>query len=162
VRYTLAAMTDQELPDFAEAANQNADGWMRANGLRFVRATRDEVIAELEVAPHHLQALGLVHGGIHASIIETVCSFGAAINALAEGRTVVGLENHTSFLRAARGGTLRATAKPLTRGRRSQVWEATVADENGRALATGRVRLIVLEQNAEVAGERVEYKPRES
>jgi uncharacterized protein (TIGR00369 family) len=162
VRYTLAAMTDQEPPDFAEAANQNADGWMRANGLRFVRATRDEVIAELEVAPHHLQALGLVHGGIHASIIETVCSFGAAITALAEGRTVVGLENHTSFLRAARSGTLRATAKPLTRGRRSQVWEATVADENGRALATGRVRLIVLEQNAEVAGERVEYKPRES
>ena len=162
MRYTLAAMTDPEPQDFAEAANQTADGWMRANGLRFVRATRDEVIAELEVAPHHLQALGLVHGGIHASIIETVCSFGAAINALAEGRTVVGLENHTSFLRAARGGTLRATAKPLTRGRRSQVWEATVADENGRALATGRVRLIVLEQNAEVAGERVEYKPQES
>ena len=155
-------MTDQEPQDYAETANQVADGWMRANGLRFVRATRDEIVAELEVGPHHLQALGLVHGGIHASIIETVCSFGAAINAYADGRTVVGLENHTSFLRAARSGILRATAKPITRGRRSQVWEATVADEKGRALATGRVRLIVLEQNAEVAGERVEYKPRES
>lgn len=162
LRYTLAPMTDQEPQDFADAANQNADGWMRANGLRFVRATRDEVIAELEVAPHHLQALGLVHGGVHAGIIETLCSFGAAINALADGRTVVGLENHTSFLRAARGGTLRATAKPITRGRRSQVWEATVADLTGRALATGRVRLIVLDLNEEVAGERVEFKPRQS
>jgi uncharacterized protein (TIGR00369 family) len=159
MRYTLAAMTDQELQDFAEAANQTADGWMRANGLRFVRATRDEVIAELEVAPHHLQALGLVHGGVHAGIIETVCSFGAAITALAEGKTVVGLENHTSFIRAARSGTLRATATPITRGRRSHVWEATIRDAEHRVLATGRVRVLVLEQNTELAGERVDYKP---
>jgi uncharacterized protein (TIGR00369 family) len=152
-------MSDPELQDFAEAANQTADGWARANGLRFVRATRDEVVAEVEVGPQHLQALGLVHGGVHAGIIETVCSFGAAITALADGRTVVGLENHTSFIRAARSGTLRATAKPLTRGRRSHLWEAVVADESGRTLASGRVRILVLEPNAEVAGERMEYKP---
>ena len=152
-------MTENELQDFAEAANQAADGWMRANGLRLIRATRDEVVAELEIAPHHLQALGIVHGGVHSGIIETICSFGAAINALAEGRTVVGLENHTSFIRAARTGTIRATATPITRGRRSQVWEATTTDKEGRTLATGRVRLLVLEQDAEVAGQRVEYKP---
>jgi 1,4-dihydroxy-2-naphthoyl-CoA hydrolase len=159
VRYTLAAMTEKEPEDFAEFANQNPDGWMRATGLRFVRATRDEVIAELEIAPHHLQALGLVHGGVHAGIIETICSFGAAINAFATGSTVVGLENHTSFLRAARSGTIRANAKPIARGRRSQVWEATITDADGRALATGRVRLIVLERGAEVAGEPIQFKP---
>jgi len=41
---------------------------------------------------------------------------------------VVGLENHTSFLNATRGGRLSATARPLMRGRRTQVWEATVTD----------------------------------
>ena len=93
-----------------------------------------------------------MHGGVHAGVIETVCSVGAAIDAQREGRTVVGLENSTTFLRAVRSGTLRVTARPMTRGRRTQVWEATVADDSGKAIASGRVRLLCLEPGAEIAG----------
>lgn len=75
--------------------------------------------------PCHLQAYGIVHGGVYAGIIESLASVGAAIHALAEGKSVVGLENHTSFLRAVRSGTLHGVAKPLTRGRRSPVWECS-------------------------------------
>jgi acyl-CoA thioesterase FadM len=64
---------------------------------------------------------------------------------MARGQTVVGLENSTSFIRAARGGVLRVTARPLTRGRRTQVWDATVTDADGAQLATGRVRLMCLD-----------------
>jgi 1,4-dihydroxy-2-naphthoyl-CoA hydrolase len=49
-------------------------------------------------------------------------------------------------------------AKPLTRGRRTQVWEASVYDEAGKMAATGRVRLLVLEPGAEIAGEQVSIK----
>lgn len=128
------------------------DGWMGAMGIDVVKATRDEVIAELTVGPAHLQAYGIVHGGVHAGIIESIASIGAAICAMPDGRTVVGLENHTTFVRAVRSGKLRAVAKPLTRGRRSHVWEGSVYDEEGRLAATGRVRLLVLEPEAEVAG----------
>ena len=76
-----------------------------------------------------------------------------AVPTLPSGMSVVGLENSTSFLRAARGGTLRVTATPLQRGRRTQVWTATVEDDQGRALATGRVRLLCLEAGAAIAGE---------
>jgi uncharacterized protein (TIGR00369 family) len=152
-------MADQEPQDFADFANQSLDGWMRATGLRFIRATRDEVIVELDIEARHLQAYGIVHGGIHAGIIETIASFGAAIDAGARGDSVVGLENHTTFLRAVRSGTLRAVAKPLTRGRRTQVWEATVFGSDGRAAASGRVRLLVLAKDSELAGERVAVKP---
>ncbi len=139
--------------DFAEFINASgADGWMKANGLRLTRATVDEVQGTLEVRPEHLQAYGIVHGGIHAAIIETLASVGAAVNAMPHGRSVVGLENHTSFLRAAREGTLHATARPLQRGRRSHVWEAEVKDGEGRLLATGRVRLLVLDEGAPLAG----------
>jgi 1,4-dihydroxy-2-naphthoyl-CoA hydrolase len=51
---------------------------------------------------------------------------------------------------------LRLTAKPLTRGRRTQIWEAVVHDDVDRALATGRVRLLCVEQGTEVAGKRIE------
>lgn len=135
--------------------NANPQGWNAAMGLRFVRATAEEVVAEWTVGEHHLQPYGLVHGGVYSGVIETVCSVGAAAWGLPRGLSIVGLDNHTSFLHAAREGTLTVTAKPVTRGRRTHVWDATVTDPTGRALASGRVRLLCLEQGARVAGETV-------
>jgi uncharacterized protein (TIGR00369 family) len=145
-------------PDYADALNASPDGWASTHGLRFLSATRDEVTAELTIGPQHLQAYGIVHGGVHAGIIEELASVGAALDVMPRGHSAVGLENHTSFLHAVRAGKLRATAKPLTRGRRSQVWEGTILDEQGRTIATGRVRLLVLDPSAELAGERVAIK----
>jgi 1,4-dihydroxy-2-naphthoyl-CoA hydrolase len=138
--------------DVAALLNGSLDGWAAAMGVVFVRATAAEVVAELEVGPAHRQPYGIVHGGVHAGLIETLASVGAALVALPRGQVVVGLENHTSFLRAARGGRLRATATPISRGRSSQVWEGSVRDEEGRLLATGRVRLLCLADGAELAG----------
>jgi 1,4-dihydroxy-2-naphthoyl-CoA hydrolase len=149
-------MAEDQLQDFAQWINDNeAERWMRANGVRVTRATREEVGVEMEIRPEHLQSYGIVHGGVYAAIIETIASIGAAIHAIAEGKSAVGLENHTSFLRAVRSGRLRGTARPLARGRRSHVWEGSVYDERGRLVASGRVRLLILEPDAELAGERV-------
>jgi uncharacterized protein (TIGR00369 family) len=139
--------------DVAATINQmHTATWAGATGIRIVSASRDEVVAELEVRPNHLQPHGIIHGGVHATVIETLASIGAAIDATRHGKTVVGLENHTTFLHAARSGTLRATALPLTRGRRSQVWETTIRDAEGKIVATGRVRLLVLEPEVQVGG----------
>jgi 1,4-dihydroxy-2-naphthoyl-CoA hydrolase len=152
-------MSEQD-EDFSGFINETrADNWVGANGLTFTRATRSEVSATLEVRPDHLQAYGIVHGGVHAGLIETLASVGAAIDVMPEGRTVVGLENHTSFIRAVRGGVLRATATPISRGRRSQVWEAQVFGDDGKLAATGRVRLLVLDEGAALAGEPAGLKP---
>ena len=145
--------------DFAAGLNGASSGWNKAMGLRFVRATKDEVVAELDVGPAHLQPYGIVHGGVHAGAIETVASTGAALYAMASGRSVVGLENNTSFLHAVREGALRITARPLMRGRRTQVWEATVTDASARVVASGRVRLISLESETKLAGEVAAIKP---
>lgn len=142
-------------PDPTAWLNEHTMGWNAAMGLRFVHASGDEIIAELDVAEVHHQPYGIVHGGVHAGIIETVCSSGAALWALPQGLSVVGLENSTSFLRAVRSGRLRVTAKPLTRGRRSQVWEAEVRDVDQRLVAHGKVRLMCLEPGTAVAGREV-------
>ena len=127
--------------------NNLGDGWMAANGIRVVSASADAVEVEWTVARHHLQPYGVVHGGVHCGVIETVCSYGAALAAKARGHTggVVGLENHTSFIRAVRIGThLRCRATPLTSGRTTQVWEAHVRDDKDRLVASGRVRLLAV------------------
>jgi 1,4-dihydroxy-2-naphthoyl-CoA hydrolase len=149
---TLTASADG---DFAESLNASMGGWSAAMGLKFVHATQDEVQAELEIGPDHLQAYGIVHGGVHSGVIETIASVGAALDALTRGQSVVGLENHTSFLLAVRKGKLHATARPLMRGRRTQVWEANVTDDAGRTVATGRVRFIALEASSSLAGEAI-------
>jgi uncharacterized protein (TIGR00369 family) len=145
----------EKLENLAEQANAVKGGFNTALGLEFIQVTTEEVIAEVVVKPAHLQPYGLVHGGVYAAMIETLCSTGAAINALARGQTTVGQENATSFIRAVRGGTLRGRATPLTRGRRSHVWEAKINDDQGRLVAAGRVRLLCLEAGAEAGGEEV-------
>lgn len=147
----------EDSKDYAPGLNERLGGYDSAMGLRFVSATLDEIVAELPVAPKHHQPYGLVHGGVYAGIVETVCSVGAALNALQHGRSAVGLENATSFVRAA-SGTLRARAVPLVRGRRTQVWEARIEDEEGNLLAHGKVRLLCLESGAAMAGEVVHAK----
>lgn len=142
-------MTTATTPqDVAELMNQGNGGWAKANGIRFVRATSELVEVEWTVEEQHLQPYGIVHGGVHCGVIETVCSIGGAISAAERGHKggVVGLENHTSFIRGVRQGTkLRARATPLTRGRTTQVWEAEIRDAEDKLVATGRVRLLCTE-----------------
>lgn len=141
--------------DHAELLNSSPEGWLEAMGIRFLKATGEEVIAEWEVDRRHHQAYGIVHGGVHCGVIETVASVGAALHALSRGQSVVGLENHTTFLRAVRAGRLRAVGTPIARGRRTQVWEGNVRDPEGRLVASGRVRLLCLEPGSELGGRRV-------
>jgi len=146
-----------EFPENAvEMINELLGGFNKSMGLRFVKAVRNEFVAEIEIDERHLQPYGIVHGGVYSGMIETLCSTGAALNVFSEGKSAVGLENTTSFLRAVRSGTLRCTAKPVLTGRRSHVWEAEVKDDRERLVATGRVRLIVLEPGSEADGITVE------
>jgi uncharacterized protein (TIGR00369 family) len=142
--------------DFATQMNERREGWPEAMGMKITVATKDEVRAELTVGPQHLQAYGIVHGGVHCGVIETIASIGAYLVARERGQHVVGLENNTSFIRAVRAGArLRAVATPVTRGRQTQVWQASVVDENDRIVATGRVRLLCLQPDQSLGGQQV-------
>jgi uncharacterized protein (TIGR00369 family) len=88
-----------------------------------------------------------VHGGVHCGVVETLASVGAAVVALPRGQRVVGLENSTSFVRAVSSGKLHAVARPVHRGRTTQVWEAWIRDEQDRLVAQGRVRLLCLDED---------------
>jgi uncharacterized protein (TIGR00369 family) len=134
------------------------NGFDQVMGFELVSATRDEVVLEYEVSEKHLQPYGIVHGGVHCAAVESACSTGAGVDAIARGRSVVGVENHTSFIRAVRHGRIRVVATPLTRGRRSQVWEASARTEDGKLVASGRVRLLCLEAGTELAGEEVQVR----
>ena len=127
-------------------------------GIRIVRCGADEVVLEYDVDDRHRQPYGIVHGGMHCTAVESACSMGAAMAAAPRGQSVVGVENHTSFVHAVRSGRITVTARPLTRGRRSQLWQADARGDDGTLVASGRVRLVCLDAGSELAGERVAVK----
>ncbi len=133
--------------------NSARSGWVHEMGLQLLEATAERVVAEIDISERHHQGYGIVHGGVYTGIIETLASVGAHLFASTTGRAVAGLENHTSFIRAIRSGHLTATATPLTRGRRSQVWQCDIRSDDGKLVATGRVRLHSFEPGDEIAGE---------
>ncbi|HEY6005664.1 MAG TPA: PaaI family thioesterase [Anaeromyxobacter sp.] len=132
--------------DFAEAMNR-LPGWAKEMGITILTASSEEVTGAWEVTEKHHQGYGIVHGGVHCGVIETLASIGAALVALPRGQLVVGLENNTSFIRAVRSGRLTAQARPVTRGRTTQVWEAWIRDEQGSLVAQGRVRLLCIDES---------------
>jgi 1,4-dihydroxy-2-naphthoyl-CoA hydrolase len=115
-------------------------GFIKLLGLRVEEASGDRVVLTCPVTPDLHQPYGLVHGGVHATMAETAASIGAALWFGDRGK-VVGISNHTDFLRAVRGGRLRAEATPLARGRTTQLWQVAIGDDQGRLVAHAKVRL---------------------
>ena len=116
-------------------------------GLQFTELSPDGARAQLEVKPKLLQPMGLVHGGVYCSMIESMASIAAHtwLNARGAGGNVVGVNNNTDFLRSISSGMVYGTAEPIHRGRRQQLWLVTVTDSTDRVVARGQVRLQNLE-----------------
>jgi uncharacterized protein (TIGR00369 family) len=143
-------------PNVVAELNAIRGGFNAALGLQVVSASYDEVVGEIVLGPGHHQPYGLVHGGVYAAMVETLASVGAALNLALHDRHTVGLDNNTSFLKAVRTGTLRGVARPLSRGRRTQVWEVSITCA-GELVASGRVRLLGVPHGEAVGGEVVEF-----
>lgn len=109
-------------------------------GFRFTELTADGAKAELEVRSDLHQPYGIVHGGVYCAVIESMTSMSAAAW-LGDDGYVVGVSNTTDFLRSVGEGTLYASTTPVHRGRSQQLWEARIADGDGRTIAHGKVRL---------------------
>jgi uncharacterized protein (TIGR00369 family) len=109
-------------------------------GLEFAEADGDKVVITCPIKPHLHQPYGIVHGGVYCSLVETAASVGAALW-LGDRGQVVGVANHTNFIRATREGILTTVATPVQRGRTQQLWQVDITDDTGRLVARGEVRL---------------------
>ena len=116
-------------------------GLVNALEMTFDEVGADRVVLGWTVAEQHLQYYGITHGGVHSTAVETAASVGAALW-LGDRGSVVGVSNHTNFLRATRTGDhLVATATPIHRGRSQQLWQVEIVDSDARLVARGEVRL---------------------
>ncbi len=117
-------------------------------GLQFLELSPDGARAQLEVTPKLLQPMGLVHGGVYCSMVESMASVSAYTwLATRGGGNVVGVNNNTDFLRSIGSGLVHGRTEPIHRGRRQQLWLVIITDDDDRLIARGQVRL----QNLEIS-----------
>jgi uncharacterized protein (TIGR00369 family) len=112
-------------------------------GLELLTLSDAEVTAQVVVRDELKQPAGLVHGGVFASIAESVASFATWVAVRDEGRTAQGLSNQTSFLRPIVDGTIHAVGRRRHRGRTTWVWEVEISDDAGRLCALVRMTIAV-------------------
>jgi uncharacterized protein (TIGR00369 family) len=103
-------------------------------GIRFVEASQDRLVAELSYRSELTTVGGSLHGGTLMAFADTVGAAATALN-LPAGAGTTTIESKTNFFAAGRGGTVRAEATPLHRGRRTMVWQTRITDESGRLLS---------------------------
>ncbi len=118
-------------------------GFDRLYGLELLAVSDSEVQAQVVVRDELKQPQGLVHGGVYASLAESMASLATALAVGAQGSTAVGLSNSTSFLRPVTGGTLHATARRMHSGRTTWVWDVRFSDDEDRTCALTRMTIAV-------------------
>jgi 1,4-dihydroxy-2-naphthoyl-CoA hydrolase len=112
-------------------------------GLQLHEVTDELVRASVEIDDRVRQPMGLVHGGVFASMAESMTSMATFQAVRDEGRTAQGLSNQTSFLRPILEGTVHATARRRHRGRTTWVWEVEITDDAERLCALVRMTIAV-------------------
>ena len=120
-------------------------------GLDLTEVTASRVVARWTAASRHHQPFGIVHGGVHASVVETLGSVGS--NQWLQEREgsayAVGVSNSTDFFRAVREGDLVSTATAVHQGRSQQVWDVETRDDQGRLVSRGQLRTQNIYRGAE-------------
>ena len=122
------------------------EGFAKLVGIEVTEVTEEEIRAIVPVRPELLQGMGLVDGGVYATIAEDVCSAATFMAVNAErGAVALGLSNQTSFVRPITEGTIHAVARPRHRGRTTWIWEVEFLDDAERLCALARVTIAVRE-----------------
>jgi len=120
-----------------------AGGFDALYGLELLEVTEELVRAQVPVLDKVKQPYGLVHGGVLASIAETLASVGTAVVVMPEGMAAMGLSNSTSFMRPITEGTIHARAVRRHRGRTTWIWDVEILDDAGRLCALTRMTIAV-------------------
>ncbi len=133
----------QENHDHPELPNEHFDALY---GLEITEASGERVEARVPVTAQLLQPFGIVHGGVHCAIAESVASVGTWLGVREEGKIAMGLSNQTSFFRPVQeGDVILAEGVPIHCGSTTWVWDVTLKDGSGRTCASSRMTIAVRE-----------------
>lgn len=130
-----------------EILNQYSKNTMLEHlGIQFTEVGEDFIIASLPVDKRTVQPAGLLHGGASVTLAESIGSVGAYLCVDPEKYDCVGLEINANHLRSKTNGIVYGKGKPLHMGRKIQVWEIKIRDEQDNLICISRITIAVIEK----------------
>ena len=117
-------------------------------GIEFIELGDDYLTARMPVDHRTVQPMGLLHGGASVALAETLGSSGAYLCVDPAKYVVVGLEINANHVRAVRDGWVTGTARPLHRGKTTQLWEIRITDAADKLVCISRLTMAVLDKPA--------------
>jgi uncharacterized protein (TIGR00369 family) len=119
-----------------EKLNSMPMPFAQLKGVTFTEADKDRVVARMLVRPDLCTLGHTLHGGAVMALADSVGAAATVLNLPENAKGTTTVESKTNFIRgAALGMTVIATATPIHRGRRTQVWQTRVETEEGKLVA---------------------------
>ncbi len=136
-------MTDAAKAETLERGN--AIPLLRTLGIRLTEVGERHAVMEVDVDDRHRNYYGGAHGGLIATLLDTVSFFPAPL--IPSGRVLTTTSLSVSFVRPAKvGDHLVARSELLHMGRRTASLSVRVADGDGRLVAHGTAALMILSE----------------
>lgn len=126
-----------------QQGGNGADGFSQLIGVELLDAPDGEARGRVEVGDHLRQPFGTVHGGVYASLAETITSHATSVAVREEGMLAMGQANQTTFLRPISEGHVNAHARARHRGRTTWVWDVELSDDAEQVCALARMTVAV-------------------
>lgn len=130
--------------DLAQVNAWRANTLVETLGIRVTAFGDDWLRGTMPVDQRTRQPYGLLHGGASVALAETLGSMAAMLTLDPEQYRAVGLDINANHLRGVRNGLVTGTARPLHRGRSTQVWEIRIEDNAAHLVCISRLTMAVV------------------
>jgi 1,4-dihydroxy-2-naphthoyl-CoA hydrolase len=118
-------------------------GLSKSLGIEYGEAGPEVATGRIAVTDRVLQPHGLVHGGAHSVLAESICSYATGLAVREDGMVAMGQSNHATFLRPISEGHINARATVRHRGRTTWIWDCELTDDDDRLCALVRMTIAV-------------------
>ena len=113
-------------------------------GIEIMEAGKDSVSGRMPVDERTTQPFGLLHGGASVTFAESLGSLAGSFHVDWEKDSVVGIEINANHLKSVRSGWVYGRATPVKIGKRIQVWNIKITNEDKEAVCISRLTLAVV------------------
>jgi 1,4-dihydroxy-2-naphthoyl-CoA hydrolase len=115
-------------------------------GIEFTAIGEDFIEAKMPVDHRTHQPMGLLHGGASVALAETMGSVGAVCCLDSSKQYCVGLEINANHIKSTRSGFVFGTARPIHLGKKTQVWEIKITNEQKELVCISRITMAILDK----------------
>ena len=112
-------------------------------GTEWLDDDPDHARVRVELRDELRQPVGLLHGGVMSTLVESICSRATALAVIADGMMAMGQSISVNFIRPVTEGGAEVKARARHRGRTTWVWDAEVLDDEGKLCALAQMTIAV-------------------